>query len=302
VRPGDTLGEIARRHGVSVRVLARANGITNVNLVRIGQYLTIPERRRISYYRVRWGDTLIGIASQFGTTVSSIRSQNPTLGTYPLAGQWLKLCTNCTSGATYAAPSAGASTSSGTSSQVYVVQPGDTLSGIAVRYAVSTSNLVSLNGLANPDLVVIGSRLRIPGGSGTSYGYDPAFARSLIVEYANLYGLDPSLPLAIGWQESGFNENMISKTGAIGVMQVEPYTGDTISALLGRRMNLYDIRDNIQAGVFWISQLLQYYGGDARMAAAAYYQGTHSLARHGFFQDTLQYVADVLALKTNFGG
>jgi soluble lytic murein transglycosylase-like protein len=106
----------------------------------------------------------------------------------------------------------------------------------------------------------------------------------------------------VGWQESGFNQTLTSRTGAIGVMQVEPYTGIHISALLGRPFNLYNVDDNVHAGVFWLSHLLAYYGGNERLAIAAYYQGTRSIAEHGFFQDTIQYVADVLSLESSFGG
>lgn len=43
VREGDTLARVARRTGVSVDALAKANGIANPNLVRIGQVLTVPK-------------------------------------------------------------------------------------------------------------------------------------------------------------------------------------------------------------------------------------------------------------------
>jgi soluble lytic murein transglycosylase-like protein len=193
----------------------------------------------------------------------------------------------------------------GTISGTYVVQPGDNLNGIAARFGVTTAAVSSVNNLINQDLVVIGTHLRIPGSATAGYAssvYDPWTARALIVQFAQLYGINPALPLGIGWQESGFNENMISSTGAIGVMQVEPYTGVTISNLLGRRMDLHNVRDNVQAGVYWIAKLVRYYGGDERLAVAAYYQGSRSLARHGFYQDTYQYVANVLALKARFGG
>ncbi len=306
VRPGDTLGAIARSHGVSIRTLARVNGIFNPNLVRIGQYLVIPTRVRVYGYRVRWGDTLIGIGARYGMTVTAIRSMNPRLGVYPLAGEWLRVCSGC-GGATYTSvrtspiPTVAVETTTST----YVVQPGDNLSGIAARFGISTTAVTSVNNLVNEDLVVIGTRLRIPGmatGGYDSTVYDPWSARALIVQFAQLYGIDPALPLGIGWQESGFNENMISATGAIGVMQVEPYTGVTISNLLGRSLDLHNLRDDIQAGVFWIANLVRYYGGNERLAVAAYYQGTRSLAHHGFYQDTYQYVANVLALKARFGG
>ena len=45
VRPGETLGEIAERYGVSVNRLMQANGIKDPTLVQIGQRLVIPGRR-----------------------------------------------------------------------------------------------------------------------------------------------------------------------------------------------------------------------------------------------------------------
>lgn len=304
IRPGDTLRGIARSYGVSVRSLVRVNGIENPNLVRIGQYLVIPTRTRVFSYRVHWGDTLIGIDSRYGVTVATLRSMNPRLGVYPLAGQWLRVCIGCSSAGGYTAVRTAPS-SAGTGTRTYVVQRGDSLTGIAARFGVAPAAVSSSNNLRNADLVVIGTQLRIPPNTGGAYiggTYDPWAARALIIQFADFYGVNPALPLAIGWQESGFNNNVMSGTGAIGVMQVEPYTDVTISNILGRRMDLHNVRDNIQAGVFWISNLLRYYGGDERLAVAAYYQGSRSLAHRGFYQDTYQYVANVQALKTRFGG
>ena len=42
VQPGDTLTDIARAHSVSVVDLAKVNGLTDLNLIRVGQILTIP--------------------------------------------------------------------------------------------------------------------------------------------------------------------------------------------------------------------------------------------------------------------
>ncbi|HEX8918086.1 MAG TPA: LysM peptidoglycan-binding domain-containing protein [Chloroflexota bacterium] len=301
VQRGDTLGIIANRFHMSVSALALANGIANINLIRLGERLLIPVPRHYFWYRVHWGDTLSGIALRHGLNVSTIRSLNPRLGVYPLAGQLLRLCGPCSSGSTYSTgsyqPARSQSTASGTA---YVVRPGDTLIAVASHYGVSTSALLSANRLSNPNRIVIGSRLIIP--RTWAAPYDPWQARGLIATYARSYNIEPALPLAVAWQESGFNQNMISRTGAVGVMQVEPYTGSHISALLGRSFNLYNIDDNVHAGVYWLSTLVAYYGGDERMAVAAYYQGTKGIARHGLFRDTQQYVANVMSLKSSFGG
>jgi soluble lytic murein transglycosylase-like protein len=126
--------------------------------------------------------------------------------------------------------------------------------------------------------------------------------RSLIVSDASWYGIEASLALAVAYEESGFNQAAVSRTGAIGVMQIEPYTGAHISRLLGRTINLYYLNDNVQAGVYWLSVLVRYYGGDERLAVAAYYEGARALARRGMYRDTVQYVANVMALKYRFGG
>ncbi|MGH2441972.1 MAG: LysM peptidoglycan-binding domain-containing protein [Chloroflexota bacterium] len=313
VRPGDTLSAIAFRQGVPITSLIAANRITNANYIRAGMVLILPAPGQsvvahYVYYRVRWGDTLLGIAGRYGMFVQTIRNLNPRLGVYPLAGQWLRVCYPCGGRTTAAAPAPQAQAPSAAPGAFYVVRPGDTLIGIASRYGVNTASLLAVNGLSNPNFIVIGARLRIPS-AGTApvpgivqQGYDPVGARQLIVNDAAAYGVDSSLPLAIAWQESGFNQSMVSATGAIGVMQVEPYTGTVIDQLLHRPFNLYNETDNIQAGTFWLAYLLEYYRGDESSAIAAYYQGSRSIAEHGLFLDTIQYVRNVAALQTRFGG
>ena len=309
VRPGDTLTSIARRYHVSLPALAHINRIANVNLIQAGRVLLIPVQGSslrapavpyaTRWHHVRWGDTLFGIALQNHLTIALIRALNPWLGRFPLAGQWLKLCGPCYADSATPPPAA----STGAYGTLYVVRPGDTLSAVAARYGTTPGALVAANRLVNPNLVRIGAHLRIPQGVDSAIlGYDPWSARSLIVTYARQYGIEPSLPLAVAWQESGFNQTMVSRTGAVGVMQVEPYTGRHISTLLDRPFNLYQADDNVHAGVYWLAHLLAYYGGNERLATAAYYQGTRSLASHGFYQDTNQYVNNVMSLKTSFGG
>ena len=85
VANGDTLGAIAARFGVSEQALAAANGITNPNLLRVGQKLTIPAAGSSgsaaptssgTTYTVIIGDTLSAIAAQFGLTETAIAEAN----------------------------------------------------------------------------------------------------------------------------------------------------------------------------------------------------------------------------------
>lgn len=86
VRPGDTLGKIARAHGVSERALAAHNGIDNPRLIKVGQRLSIPGSGDAAVadtalkpggvYTVRRGDTLDSIAKRHGTTPKSLAALN----------------------------------------------------------------------------------------------------------------------------------------------------------------------------------------------------------------------------------
>jgi LysM repeat protein len=85
-------------------------------------------------YVVQWGDTLSAIAWRCDTTVSALYAANPSLGGYLYAGQTLVIPGG---GYNYSAPVSYSGT--------YVVQPGDTFSGIASRYGVSMNDLWAAN-------------------------------------------------------------------------------------------------------------------------------------------------------------
>ena len=96
VRPGDTLSKIAGRYGTTAAVLAQLNGIANPNLIYAGQVIRIPVGSthpvEPTYYVVRRGDTLSGIAKRFGTTFQRLMQingiRNPNL---IYAGQRLRI-------------------------------------------------------------------------------------------------------------------------------------------------------------------------------------------------------------------
>jgi len=108
---------------------------------------------------VQRGETLAQIAWRYGTSVSAIMQanglRNPNL---IYVGQRLRIPT----GGGSATPTGGA---------IHVVQPGETLQSIALRYGTTAAAIASANGLRNPHLIYVGQRLRIPGrGDGSSGG------------------------------------------------------------------------------------------------------------------------------------
>ncbi len=149
VKRGDTLSEIAGRHGTSLASLAEANGITNPDRIYVGQVLTIPS----TTYLVRPGDTIDAIARESGTTVSQIVAANGITDPGRIyAGTRLRL----TVPEHAYAPDT-------TSQTMYVVVPGDTLGGIAARFGTTVSRLAALNGIQNPNLIRAGASLVIEG-------------------------------------------------------------------------------------------------------------------------------------------
>ena len=112
-----------------------------------------------------------------------------------------------------------------------------------------------------------------------------------------------SLAAALAWQESGFNNAMVSGANARGVMQVMPGTWNWIQQnLASTKLNPYSATDNVRAGVLYLGNLLKQTGGDQASAVAGYYQGLGSVRSRGLFDDTKQYVANVQALQGRFGG
>ena len=115
--------------------------------------------------------------------------------------------------------------------------------------------------------------------------------------------MPPSLAAAIAEQESGFNNGFISSANARGVMQILPGTWDFVqSNLAGHRLDPASARDNVHAGVLYLSQLLRDTGGDEVAAAASYYQGLSSVRSIGLLAETRTYVANVMALRAKYGG
>ncbi|MGQ9598613.1 MAG: LysM peptidoglycan-binding domain-containing protein [Anaerolineae bacterium] len=157
VQQGETLSSIAARYGTTVQAIAQANGLSNLNLVYVGQRLVIPTGGSSviapgGTYTVRAGDTLWSIAVRHGTTVPTLMQANGlTNASYLYVGQRLTI-------------PGGNSGSSGTQGggSIYVVRSGDTLASIASRHGVSVSAIVSANGLANPNYIYPGQRLHIP--------------------------------------------------------------------------------------------------------------------------------------------
>lgn len=181
----------------------------------------------------------------------------------------------------------------------YTVRPGDTLWEVAARFKVSVQRLAEVNHIRDPDRIRVGQRLEIPG---RAVGpRERARVGALIEQVARRYGWSPAFVKAVAWQESGWQQEQVSSTGAIGIMQIQPGTGRFVSRHLARRpLNLRDPEDNVVAGVVFLDYLYDLTRKDARLTLGGYYQGLASIRRHGMYPQTERYIANVLALKRRF--
>jgi LysM repeat protein len=283
VRFGDTLSGIAVANGVSVGGLARANGLDPDGILLAGATLRIPGGGDAGArsYRVRFGDTLSGIAARHGVGLEALARAN---GLDPdgilLAGTRLRI------------PGSGG----GTATTIrYTVRFGDTLSGIAARHGIGVDALARANGLDPDGILLAGATLAIP-----SAGAAPAAGGDVtgsIDRWAGHYGVDARLVRALAWLESGYQPDVVSAAGARGVMQVLPATWRYVErVLIGARVP-QTADGNVRVGVAFLHSLLHQFGGDERLALAAYYQGPESVRRRGLLPVSERYVADVLALR-----
>jgi len=132
--------------------------------------------------------------------------------------------------------------------------------------------------------------------NGAPFAQNGNFAQTLlplIDKLAPQYGLSPSLVAAVIQQESGFQPNATSPSGAMGLMQLMPATASMLGVA-----NPYDPLANMQAGMKYLSGLLTHYHGNLALALAAYNAGPAAVAQYGGippFAQTQNYVADIMS-------
>ncbi len=115
----------------------------------------------------------------------------------------------------------------------------------------------------------------------------------IINSAAEKHSLDPQLIHAVIRAESAYNPKAVSHMGAVGLMQLMPETAVRFGV-----KDREDPTENINGGAQYLSELLQLFESDIKLAVAAYNAGEHNVMKYGNkippFNETRQYVTKVM--------
>jgi LysM repeat protein len=224
------------------------------------------------------------------------------------------LVADCSLSDAYAAATPGP----GKTCHWYTVRSGDTLTGIAVATKTSIKTLARANHLQNINRIFQNQVLCIPypikqghvpsglmsNGTVRWYAYSAlesstqSQVKKTLRQAAAHYHLPVSLLQAIAWQESGWQQRIISRDGGIGVMQIMPYTAMGLNASLGKRHDPYKLHDNIYLGAYYLHILWKNFHGDLNKVISAYNEGGWAVVHQGIFN--WHYVNNVRCLMNSF--
>lgn len=261
-------------------------------------FLTPALAAAVVEYEVQPGDSLSVIAQRHGVSVKQLAAENGISNLHLIRiGQVLQV--------------------PGTGPSYYEVKAGDTLSEIAVSAGLATKTLVDANGLIDANRIRVGQKLVLPAGTtvvarNPAAGYNSLPSRlqanpsrlNLIPSFekwSNHYGVSTELLMAVAYRESGWQNDVISSKGAIGVGQILPRTADWIAGDLIQIPDLdpYNPDDNIRMMARFMSWLIGYMGS-VDGALAGYYQGPGSVSARGYFDVTQAYITNIHQIRGMF--
>jgi soluble lytic murein transglycosylase-like protein len=246
--------------------------------------------------RVQQLQTLIAQASSGSTASFATALEAASAGAGAEGGSTLPsteagVAAGATAGESSAAPSAGA-----TALAAAGLSPAGTEAGASAPYTTSAAYTTpGVNTTAGPSayapLPVAGPSVSAgePGAesSSSSSVYDAA-----VTQAAERYGIEPALLHGLIQQESGFDPNARSSSGALGLTQLMPGTASSLGV-----SDPLDPVQSIEGGARYLSEMLNRFGGNTADALAAYNAGPGAVSQYGGvppYAETQAYVSKVL--------
>jgi len=174
VKSGDSLWGISKAYSVSIDQLLQLNGLNKTATLKIGQQINIPVTAATSevqsapvtgdsqiasqQYRVVRGDSLSKIAKKFNTTVASLKSANNKGSDLIKLGENL-LIPSSVEVSTLSQASSKPALANG--ARTHVVQSGEYPGTIALKYGMTSNQLLSINGITDARTLQVGQVLKL---------------------------------------------------------------------------------------------------------------------------------------------
>ena len=246
VKSGDTVTQIAKRFGLSINSIAKLNNLGPKSLIRVGQVIKLvgntPPEVEAESYRVRPGDTLLGIASRHQLTLSELTSINRiSSSTLIYPGQVLRVAKVIPS----SQPPVGAP-------DTYVVAHGDSLDSVAQKFGITLSALREYNDLARASIIYVGQVLNLKPPVGQAKVPKPpkpaSSASTLSDEISSLDPMRPTGACSIHGFHTVLSGETISRIAAVyGVSTQSVLSANSLSwsstIFVGQRLSIPGVHE-----------------------------------------------------------
>jgi LysM repeat protein len=246
VKSGDTVTQIAKRFGLSITSIAKLNNLGPKSLIRVGQVIKLvgntPPEVEAESYRVRPGDTLLGIASRHKLTLSELTTINRiSASTLIYPGQVLRVAKVIpTSQTPLGAP------------DTYVVATGDSLDSVAQKFGMTLSALREYNDLAKASIIYVGQVLNLKPPVGQAKAPKPSkpasSASTLSDEISSLDPMRPTGACTIHGFHTVLSGETISRIAAVyGVSTQSVLSANSLSwsstIYVGQRLSIPGVHE-----------------------------------------------------------
>ncbi len=161
VKSGDTLGAIAYGNGINIRQLKELNGLKNDNL-RVGQKLKVPAEKPAKAAAAKKSAPAAAKAAESKPAAETAPAAAP--AAEPAAAPAEAVEAQPAPAADVAAPAAeqAAVPAAAPALATYVVQEGDDMTGVSIRWGVSAAEIRELNNLGDTDQLKPGQIIKLP--------------------------------------------------------------------------------------------------------------------------------------------
>lgn len=250
VSMGDSLWSIAKRFNVGVNEIKMANNLTS-NLITVGQVLTIPgvapsDQTNVTYV-VQKGDSLWSIANANNTTVDEIANLNDLGDNTIYVGQVLQIPNSNNN-----------EVISPDTKTTYIVQKGDTLYSISLKYGTTPSAIIRENNIKN-NILTVGQTLNIPSdiestGNDSDINFSDTYSDTYVVQRGDsLWSIANSYNVPVNDLKNA--NDLINDILTVGQVLVIPknannnINGNSSLYIVQKGDNLWSIADRFKVSI-----------------------------------------------------